>query len=221
MKLRWVTIALVAALGGGLTACGSAGANSPSAAAGGSGSAGTPASGSSGVLGALGVQQQQGSPGPGSSGGSPGPDGSPSAQPSPTKSSAKAAKSPSSGPSGNGGSGGGTAGSVSGNNFTVPSVPGDNVVRAYGSFDKLSSERVKVTICAVQTGAAYAVGALALVYNTSGGSKNIGAVVLTGPGNKSCGTTTFLFYGAHLRVHAFIGGNDGTIKTTGPVLDIY
>jgi hypothetical protein len=103
--------------------------------------------------------------------------------------------------------------------FTVPAIPGDNVVSAYGSYAK-SGARVKVTVCAKQTGKAFSVGAIALAYNTSGASKNIGAVVLTGPGNTECGTITFLFYTAHLTVHAFIGSG-GTISKTGPVLSLY
>jgi hypothetical protein len=218
MKLRWVTVVLVVALGGGLTACGAGGANSPSAESGGMGS--PTASGSSGLLGALGVQEES-SPTAGSGGDAPSSPGSmsggtdsPSAQPSTTKASAKASSS-------SPGSSGGSSGSVNGTSFTVPSIPGDNVVEGYGSYTKINAERVKVTICAKQTGPAFSVGALALVYNTAGATKNIGGVVLTGPGNTSCGTITFLFYSAHLRVHAFIGGNDGTIKQTGPVLDIY
>jgi len=76
-------------------------------------------------------------------------------------------------------------------------------------------------MCAKQTGAAFSVGAIALAYNASGASKNIGAVILTGPGNSSCVSTTFILYTAHLKVHAFIGGSGGTIVKTGPVLTIY
>lgn len=104
--------------------------------------------------------------------------------------------------------------------FTVPAIAGDNIVSAYGSYTKLGSDRVKVTVCAKQTGAAYAVGAIAWAYNSSGASKNVGAVVLLGPGNTSCGTMIFLFYTAHLKVHAFIGHN-GDITKTGPVMTIY
>ena len=43
--------------------------------------------------------------------------------------------------------------------------------------------------------------------------------MLTGVGTSSCGTITFLFYTAHLKVHAFIGSN-GTIVKTGPVLTL-
>ena len=103
----------------------------------------------------------------------------------------------------------------------VPAIPGDNLVSAYGSYDKISSAVVKVTMCAKQTGAAFSVGAIALVYNSSGASKNIGAVILTGPPNSTCVTSTFILYTAHLTVHAFIGGSGGTIVRTGPVLSIY
>jgi hypothetical protein len=105
--------------------------------------------------------------------------------------------------------------------FTVPSIPGDNVVSAYGSYEKIGTARVKVTMCAKQTGTAFSVGAIALVYSASGSSQNIGATILTGPGNSSCVSNTFILYTAHLKVHAFIGGNKGTIVKTGPVLTIY
>ena len=104
--------------------------------------------------------------------------------------------------------------------FTVPAIPGDNVVTAWGSYTKTGTSVVKVSMCAKQTGTASSVGALALVYKTSGASTNIGAVVLTGPGNTSCVSTTFILYTAHLKVHAFIGDH-GTIIKTGPVLTIY
>ena len=104
--------------------------------------------------------------------------------------------------------------------FTVPAIPGDNVVTAWGSYTKTGTSVVKVSMCAKQTGTASSVGAIALVYKTSGASSNIGAVVLTGPGNTSCVSTTFILYTAHLKVHAFIGDH-GTIIKTGPVLTIY
>ena len=103
----------------------------------------------------------------------------------------------------------------------MPSIPGDNVVSAYGSYEKIGTARVKVTMCAKQTGTAFSVGAIALAYDASGASQNIGATILTGPGNSSCVSTTFILYTAHLKVHAFIGGNKGTIVKTGPVLTIY
>ncbi|MGH3186479.1 MAG: hypothetical protein ACRDPY_39980 [Streptosporangiaceae bacterium] len=106
-------------------------------------------------------------------------------------------------------------------NFTVPAIPGDNVVTAYGSYEKIGTARVKVTMCAKQTGSAFSVGAIALVYDASGADKNIGATILTGPGNSSCVNTTFILYTTHLKVHAFVGGSNGTIIKTGPVLTLY
>ena len=103
----------------------------------------------------------------------------------------------------------------------VPAIPGNNVVSAYGSYTKIGTARVKVTVCAKQTGTAFSVGAIALVYDASGASKNIGATILTGPGNSTCVNTTFILYTAHLKVHAFIGGSNGTIVKTGPVLTLY
>jgi hypothetical protein len=105
--------------------------------------------------------------------------------------------------------------------FTVPSIPGDNVVSAYGSYAKIGTARVKVTMCAKQTGTAFSVGAIALVYSASGSNQNIGATILTGPGNSTCVSNTFILYTAHLKVHAFIGGSNGTIVKTGPVLTLY
>jgi hypothetical protein len=103
----------------------------------------------------------------------------------------------------------------------VPAIPGDNVVTAYGSYTKIGTARVKVTMCAKQTGAAFATGAEALVYSASGASKNIGATLQNGPGDSACVSNTFILYTAHLKVHAFIGGSNGTIVKTGPVLTIY
>ena len=106
-------------------------------------------------------------------------------------------------------------------NFSVPAIAGENVVTAWGSYTKIGTARVKVTVCAKQTGSAFAVGAEALAYSASGASQNIGATILTGPGNTSCGSTIFIIYTAHLKVHDFIGGGNGTIAKTGPVLTLY
>lgn len=115
-----------------------------------------------------------------------------------------------------------TSSSSSGtHDFTVPGISGDNVVSAYGSYEKIGTARVKVTMCAKQTGKAFSVGAIALVYSASGSSKNIGATLLNGPGDSTCVSNTFILYTAHLKVHAFIGGSNGTIIKTGPVLTIY
>ncbi|MDQ2811270.1 MAG: hypothetical protein M3Z75_05150 [Actinomycetota bacterium] len=80
---------------------------------------------------------------------------------------------------------------------------------------------MKVTVCAKQTGSAFSVGAVADAYNSSGGVKNIGAVDLAGKGDLQCVSTTILFYTAHLKVHAFIGGTNGTIAKTGATLTLY
>ena len=105
--------------------------------------------------------------------------------------------------------------------FTVPPIPGENVVSAWGSYEKIGTARVKVNVCAKQTGAAFAVGAIALVYSASGSSQNVGATDLNGTGDENCVTNTFILYTAHLKVHAFIGGSGGTIVKTGPVLTLY
>ena len=105
--------------------------------------------------------------------------------------------------------------------FTVPAISGDNVVSAYGSYTKMGTAQVKVSVCAKQTGTAFAVGAVAYAYNSSGASKNVGAVVLTGPGTSSCVSMTFLSYTAHLNIHSFIGGSNGKVSKTGPTLTLY
>ena len=224
MRMRLAPIALIAvACTGGLTACG---ATPGTPAADGSASNGTSAQSpdASGVLGILGVTSNPSAPATSGSKKTPHSHESTPAGTSATSSPSTHPATPAPPPqsanptssSGSGSSGG--SGTV---NFTVPSISGDNVVSAYGSYTKLNAERVKVTVCAKQTGTAYSVGALALAYNTSGQSKNVGAVVLLGPGNTSCGTITFLFYSAHLTVHAFIGGNNGVIAKTGPSLSLY
>lgn len=221
MKMRLAPIALIAvACTGGLTACG---ATPGTPVADSSASNGTSAQSpdAPGVLGILGVTANPSAPATSGSKKAPRshvstPAGT-SATSSPSTHPATPAPPPqSANPTSSSGSGG--SGTV---NFTVPSIPGDNVVSAYGSYTKLNAERVKVTVCAKQTGTAYSVGALALAYNTAGQSKNVGAVVLLGPGNTSCGTITFLFYSAHLTVHAFIGGNNGVIAKTGPSQSLY
>lgn len=207
MRMCRVPAVIVAAVicGAGLSACGASGSN-PAAA----GSAAAP-SGSASTAGASPTSALTGTPTS-----SPTPADSPThvhsaaAKPSvtATKSSPRATSSPTKTSSGTG-------------NFTVPSIPGDNVVSAYGSYAKIGTARVKVTMCAKQTGTAFSVGAVALVYSASGSSQNIGATILTGPGNSSCVSNTFIIYTAHLKVHAFIGGSNGTIIKTGPVLTIY
>jgi hypothetical protein len=103
----------------------------------------------------------------------------------------------------------------------VPAIPGEDVVSAHGSYTKIGTGRVKVTICAKQTGAAFSTGAEALLYSASGASQNIGATLQNGIGDSTCVNNTFFLYTAHLKVHAFIGGSNGMIVKTGPVLTIY
>jgi len=225
MNLRPVWLVLIAvACAAGLTACGTKG--TPSAGAGYGATTPAASPGASGVLGILGVTASAPNPAtpaptahPSSPAGARATGPSPSTHPtSPSTHPTSPSTHPTSPSPSTSATAEGSAGSVS---FTVPSVPGDNVVSAYGSYNKINTAKVTVTVCAKQTGSAFSVGAIALAYNTSGASKNVGAVVLTGPGNVSCGTITFLFYSAHLKVHAFIGGNNGVIEKTGPVLTLY
>ena len=196
-----VIIAVVIA-GVGLTACGASGSPSAVPSAGvtsGSASATAPAASPTSAL----ASTPGSSPTPAASQTHTNPAASPSVTPSshPTASS--------------------THTSSGAGNFTVPAIPGDDVVTAYGSYTKIGTARVKVTICAKQTGAAFASGAIALVYSASGSSKNIGATLQNGPGDSACVSSTFILYTAHLKVHAFIGGSNGTIAKTGPVLTVY
>jgi hypothetical protein len=212
MRMSRVPAVIVAAVIGGaaLTACGASGSNpsaavSSPAAAGGSASALVGASPTSALTG---TPASSSAPAP-----SPTHTHSAAADPSAT---ATASAHPKSSPARS------QASTSSGtHDFTVPAIPGDSVVTAWGSYTKIGTARVKVTMCAKQTGTAFSVGAVALVYSASGASQNIGATILTGPGNTSCVSNTFILYTAHLKVHAFIGGSNGTIVKTGPVLTIY
>ena len=206
MRMCRVPVAIIAAVigGAGLTACAASGSN-PAAVASAAASSAAPGSSPTSAL----------TDSPGSA-----PTHSAAAKPSATamasvrpKSSPHAATSPhvTSSP---------TNTSSGTHNFAVPAISGDNVVTAWGSYTKIGTARVKVTMCAKQTGTAFSVGAIALVYNAGGASKNLGAVVLNGPGTTSCVAMTFIFYTAHLKVHAFIGDH-GNIVKTGPVQTIY
>jgi hypothetical protein len=212
MKMCRVPAVIIAAVigGAGLTACAASG-SSPSAAA-----SATALSSASGA-----------SPSSGSPGASPSTSSthmqSAAAKPSVTTTASASARAknsphPTSSPrptSSTASTGSGT------HSFTVPAISGDNVVTAYGSYTKIGTARVKVTMCAKQTGSAYSVGALAIVYSASGASKNLGAVILPEGDKSTCVSMTFILYTAHLKVHAFIGGNGGTIVKTGPVRTIY
>lgn len=106
-------------------------------------------------------------------------------------------------------------------NFTVPTIKHHNVVTAWGKYTKINSARVRIQICAKQTGPAFAVGAIAVASKANGSSKNIAAVIIQGHrGSAACGVMTFIFYTAHLKVHTFIG-QGGKIIATGPVKTIY
>lgn len=197
MNMRWTAAVLVAAVmgGAGLTACGGGGSTPPAAAGSSTDTGSAAATVSSGAP----SSASQGSSTPGSSGSS-------------NKTTHSIAPKPVVPPP--------TGQSSGTHSFTVPPIAG--VVTGTGTYTKIGTQRVKVTICATQIGKAYAVGAVALAYNSSGASKNIGGVVLPESGStKSCGTTTFLFYTAHLKVHVFIGGSNGAITKTGTVKTLY
>lgn len=105
-------------------------------------------------------------------------------------------------------------------NFTVPSASG--AVKAWGHYTLVNAHRLQVTICALQTGSAFAVGAQAWSYNSNYSQKHdIAAVELNGKGSESCGTLTFIFTTAHLQVHTFIGGNNGRIIKTSKVKKLF
>ena len=106
-------------------------------------------------------------------------------------------------------------------NFTVPTIPHHNVVTAWGNYTKINAARVHVQICERQTGSAFAVVAQALVYNSSGKTKNISAVIIKGhKGDTACGQMTFLFYSAHLKVYTFLG-QGGRIVAKSSLKKIY
>jgi hypothetical protein len=204
MRMRRVPVAIIAVIiaGAGLTACGGSGSKSPTAS--GSTSGGSVAAESTASASA--PAPPTSAPATSAAATTPAATHSASALASPPLS-VHATSSATQGSSGSG-------------SFTVPDVSGDNIVSAYGSYAKTGA-RVKVTVCAKQTGSAFSVGAVAYAYNSSGATKNIGAVDLAGKGDLQCVSTTILFYTAHLKVHAFVGGTNGTIAKTGPTLTLY
>jgi hypothetical protein len=199
MNVRRASALLVAvvATGIGLTACG--GGSSPSASPGAS-AAGSPTPGTTAVATATAGSPQSTTTA----------DSTAAAQPKAPASSAPApSKAPASVPAGQGASG----------SFTVQPIAGENVAEGSGTYTKGTGD-VEVHVCVTQTGKAFAVGIQAVVYNSAGATKDIGAVVLTGAGQQSCGTLTFIGYTAHLKVHTFIGAG-GNITKTSPVLSVY
>jgi len=197
MNVRRASALLVAvvATGVGLTACG--GGSSPSA-----NSAATTPAGSS-----------AGSPAATATAGSPQStttaDSTAAAQPKATAAGPAPSKVPASVAAGQGASG----------SFTIQPIAGENVADGSGTYTKGTGD-VEVHVCVTQTGKAFAVGIQAVVYNSAGATKDIGAVVLNGAGQQSCGTLTFIGYTAHLKVHTFIGAG-GNITKTSPVLSVY
>jgi len=197
MNVRRASALLVAvvATGIGLTACG--GGSSPSA-----NSAATTPAGSS-----------AGSPAATATAGSPQStttaDSTAAAQPKATAAGPAPSKVPASVAAGQGASG----------SFTIQPIAGENVADGSGTYTKGTGD-VEVHVCVTQTGKAFAVGIQAVVYNSAGATKDIGAVVLNGAGQQSCGTLKFIGYTAHLKVHTFIGAG-GNITKTSPVLSVY
>ncbi len=106
-------------------------------------------------------------------------------------------------------------------NFTMWTPKNHNVVTGWGNYTKINSARVHVYVCVKQTGSAFAVGAEALAYNSSGKTKNIAAVIILGhKGNTACGQMTFLFYASHLKVFTFVGSG-GKIIARSSLKKIY
>jgi hypothetical protein len=201
MNVRRASALLVAvvATGVGLTACG--GGSSPSANSAttpGASTAGSPAAATTATATAGSPQNTTTA------------DSTAAAQPQVTPSGALApSKAPASVPAGQGASG----------SFTVQPIAGENVADGSGTYTK-GSDDVEVHVCVTQTGSAFAVGIEAIVSNSAGATRDIGAVVLTGSGHTSCGTLTFIDYTSHLKVHTFIGAG-GNITKTSPVLSVY
>lgn len=121
-----------------------------------------------------------------------------------------------------------TAAHASSHNFSVPTMKSHNIVTGWGSYQKINSLRVKIHICARQTGSqfagggpTFAVGAVAVVSNSRGATKNVGGVIINGHrGSTNCATLTFTFYSAHLKVYTF-AGNMGRILAKSTAKKIY
>jgi hypothetical protein len=101
--------------------------------------------------------------------------------------------------------------------FTTPALTG---VKGWGTYTRIG-ERVKVYICVEDLNkTAYGVGAEAI--GTDGTqTNNIGTVLFPHLYGKTQCTTSVLMWGAHLSVHAFIGGDDGTVVQTGSAETLY
>jgi hypothetical protein len=103
--------------------------------------------------------------------------------------------------------------------FTIPTLTG---VKGWGTYTKVG-KRVKVYICVEDLSpTAYGTGALAIGSNASGGMhSNLGAVLFPNKYRQTQCTNSILLNGAHLTVHDFIGGSNGTITQTGPSKTLY
>ena len=62
--------------------------------------------------------------------------------------------------------------------FTVPAISSDNVVTGYGSYTKIGTAQVKLTMCAKQTGTAFSVGTEALHLLAAGSPEHRAQIVL-------------------------------------------
>jgi hypothetical protein len=100
------------------------------------------------------------------------------------------------------------------------SFPGLHGVSAWGTYYR-TSKFVRINVCAKDTARAnFAVGAVALVYNSSySRHTNIGAVAI-GYNQTVCRSQTLLYTG-HLRVYTFIGSNKGTISKRSFIRKVY
>ena len=98
-----------------------------------------------------------------------------------------------------------------------PSLHG---VSAWGTYQKTSSG-VKLYVCAKDTGGSFAVGAVALAYNSTYKKVvNFGAVAL-GAGHTQCRGPVTLHLTNHLRLYTFIFGSNGKILARSPIKNVY
>jgi len=112
--------------------------------------------------------------------------------------------------------------------FTVPTMTHHNIVTGWGTYQKINALRVRVHVCAKQTGGqfagggpTFAVGAVVVVSNAAGATKNVGAVIINGHrGSNVCANLTFTFFSAHLKVYTF-AGNRGRILAKSAIKKIY
>jgi len=100
------------------------------------------------------------------------------------------------------------------------SFPGMHGISAWGTYTK-SGSKVRIKVCAEDTARGnFAVGAVALAYNSSN-TKNgeLGAVAI-GYHETVCRSQALLYTG-HLRVYTFVAGNHGKITGKSKTKTIY